>query len=53
MPPLAVFRQIVSSLEKWIENPTASVEPYMAMRRAYPGNQSDAISKEEVSRSDK
>ena len=51
VPPMAVFKQIVTSLEKWVENPTASVEPYMAMRRAYPGNQSDASCKEEVSSS--
>ena len=29
-------RQIVSSLEKWTENPTASLEAYAALRRAYP-----------------
>ncbi|XP_078357548.1 uncharacterized protein LOC144642464 isoform X2 [Oculina patagonica] len=53
VPPVDVLRQIVLSLEKWIENPTASIEPYMAMRRACAGNQSDAANKGEVSSSDK
>lgn len=53
VPPVVVYRWIISSLENWSENPTASVEPYMAMRRAYPAKQSDATTKGEVSSSDK
>ncbi|KAJ7389899.1 testis- and ovary-specific PAZ domain-containing protein 1 [Desmophyllum pertusum] len=53
VPPVAVYRQIVSSLEKWVENPVASCEPYAAMRRAYPVNQSDVTNKEKVASSDK
>ena len=53
VPPVVVYRQIISSLEKWGENPTASCEPYAAMRRAYPANQPDAANKEDVSSNDK
>lgn len=52
VPPVVVYRQIISSLEKWSENPTASVEPYMAMRHAYPAKQSDTSTKEEINSSD-
>ena len=41
VPPVVVYKQIISSLENWTENPTASVEPYTAMRRAYPAKQPD------------
>lgn len=36
-------------MEKWIEDPEASLEPYAAMRRAYPSGQSHAANKNEVS----
>ena len=49
VPPLAVYKDIVSSLEKWSENPDASCEPYAAMRRAYPSGRSDAANKIDVS----
>lgn len=50
---MVVYKQIISSLENWTENPTASVEPYMAMRSAYPAKQPDATTKEEAISSDK
>ena len=53
VPPVVVYKQIISSLENWTENPTASVEPYMAMRSAYPAKQPDATTKEEAISSDK
>ena len=43
VPPLAVYRKIISSLENWGENPAASCEPYGAMRRAYPAGQRPEI----------
>lgn len=36
-----------------MENPTASIEPYAAMRRAYSANQSETVNKEEVSSCDR
>ena len=49
VPPFSVYKGIVSSLEKWTENPTASYEPYVTMRRTYPGGeQSDTGNKKEV-----
>ena len=44
VPPLTVYRKIVSSLENWGENPAASCEPYVAMRRAYPAGQQSETS---------
>ena len=44
-----MYKEIVSSLEKWSENPAASCEPYAAMRRAYPAGQSDVANKNDVS----
>lgn len=44
-----MYKEIVSSLEKWIEDPEASTEPYIAMRRAYPSGQSHAANKNEAS----
>ncbi|XP_068746754.1 uncharacterized protein [Montipora capricornis] len=54
VPPFLVYKAIISSLEKWEENPTASSEPYVSMRRAYPGGQlSEADTKKEVVDSEK
>ena len=36
-------------MEKWIEDPEASTEPYTAMRRAYPSGQCYAANKNEAS----
>lgn len=44
VPPLAVYRKIISSLENWGENPAASCEPYAVMRRAYPAGQQSETS---------
>lgn len=42
MAPFTVYKAIITSLEKWSENPTASFEPYVRMRQAYPaGEQSE------------
>ncbi|XP_029209578.2 uncharacterized protein LOC114973339 isoform X2 [Acropora millepora] len=49
VPPFLVYKAIISSLEKWGENPTASSEPYVSMRRAYPAGQlSESATKEGV-----
>jgi hypothetical protein len=34
--PIGVFRKLLSILEKWAENPAASLAVYAAMRRANP-----------------
>lgn len=43
-----MYKQITASLEKWVENPVASIQPYAAMRRIYPTNHSESNDKEEV-----
>ena len=48
VPPMAVYREMVSSLEKWTENPTASCEVYYSMRQAYSSGQADSGAKKEV-----
>ena len=34
--PIPVFQNILSALEKYVENPEASVEVYLSFRKAYP-----------------
>lgn len=46
--PVNMYKQITASLEKWVENPVASIQPYAAMRRIYPTNHSESNDKEEV-----
>ena len=36
VPPVAVYRKIVSALEKFEENPEAAAEAYLSFRKAYP-----------------
>ncbi|XP_022802629.1 uncharacterized protein LOC111340108 isoform X3 [Stylophora pistillata] len=46
--PVNVYKQMISSLEKWVENPVASIQPYAVMRHIYLAKHSESNGNEDV-----